>query len=186
MKSLITTGVSTLFLSVALLGACDDNNDDRVIDDVDSIAPSPIPASDVDYIDSLIPHHDMALRMADAVLAGGADPEVREMARMMKEVQAAEIGELQAIRADVAEDVALRRVVDPHAEADVAEIDAAAGIEADRRFLENMIPHHAVAVSMSHRALDQLTDPRLREMAMRTIDMQTREMNKMLDKLEQL
>lgn len=44
-----------------------------------------------------------------------------------------------------------------------------------------MIPHHAGAVSLSHRALDQLAEPELIEMARMTIVVQTRVMNEMLD-----
>jgi uncharacterized protein (DUF305 family) len=72
---------------------------------------------------------------------------------------------------------------DPHGEEDAAKLQAARGSEVDAMFLEEMVPHHAGAVSLSHRALDNLSDPELRDMAQTTMVMQTREMNDMLDML---
>lgn len=151
--------------------------------DVESVSPPPIPASDVDYIDNLVPHHEMALQMADAVIARGSDAAVKDMAEEMKAMQAEEIATLREIRERVAGNNRIARIGDPHASLDVERIEAAAGPAADVAFLENMIPHHAGAVSLSHRALDQLSDPELIEMAQMTIVMQTREMNEMLDML---
>ena len=160
--------------------ACDSDSDSG---DVESVAPPPIPLSDADYIDNLVPHHEMALQMADAVIARGADPTVKEMAQEMKAKQAEEIATLREIRQRVAGSDRIAAMRDPHAQLDVEEISAASGPSADVAFLENMIPHHAGAVSLSHRALDQLSDPELIEMADMTIVMQTREMNEMLDML---
>ena len=74
---------------------------------------------------------------------------------------------------------------DPHVQRDIDELNASSGADTDILFLENMIPHHAGAVSLSHRALDNLSDPQLIEIANNTIVMQTREMNEMLDMLGQ-
>jgi uncharacterized protein (DUF305 family) len=161
--------------------ACDNDSDSG---DVESVAPPPIPLSDADYIDNLVPHHEMALQMSDAVIARGADPAVREMAQEMKAMQAEEIAMLREIRQRVAGSDRIAAMRDPHSELDLEQINSAAsGPAADVAFLENMIPHHAGAVSLSHRALDQLSDPELIEMANMTIVMQTREMNEMLDML---
>lgn len=166
---------STMLIAVG----CNSDEDGEV----ESVSPPPIPASDVDYIDNLVPHHEMALQMADAELANGADPAVKEMAAQMKAAQAEEIAKLREIRERVAGSNRIARIGDPHAAADVEKIAAAAGSAADVAFLENMIPHHAGAVSLSHRALDQLSDPELIDMADMTIVVQTREMNEMLDML---
>jgi len=60
------------------------------------------------------------------------------------------------------------------------------GVELDRAFLDHMIPHHAGAVDMAHRALPNLTSPELQTMARDTIANQTHEMNVMLDMRERL
>lgn len=177
----MTTLLPSRFLVPAalLLAACNDDGST----DVESVAPPPIPASDVDYIDNLVPHHEMALQMADAELARGASADVKEMAQQMKTAQQEEIAMLRTIRQRVAGSDRIAAMRDPHVELDIEELDASSGSAADVIFLENMIPHHAGAVSLSHRALDNLTDPQLIEMANMTIVVQTREMNEMLDML---
>lgn len=167
-------------LPIALLfAACNDNGTDGV----DSVSPPPIPASDRDYIDNLVPHHEMALQMADAEIANGADSNVKAMAQRMKEAQQEEISMLRAIRERVAGSDTIAAIRDPHVNADIADLQLTTGSAADVMFLENMIPHHAGAVSLSHRALDNLSDAELIDMANKTIVVQTREMNEMLDML---
>lgn len=162
-----------------LLAACNDNSTDGV----ESVSPPPIPASDRDYIDNLVPHHEMAIQMADAELANGTDPNVKAMAQRMKDMQQEEITMLRTIRERVVGSDTIAAMRDPHGDADIAELQATTGSAADVMFLDNMIPHHAGAVSLSHRALDNLSDPELIDMANKTIVMQTREMNEMLDML---
>lgn len=163
-----------------LTAACDNNNDPS---GVESVAPPPIPSSDADYIDNLVPHHQQAIDMADVEIAKGTRADVRDMAQQMKDMQQQEIAKMQGIRARVAGSERVQPMRDPHGEEDVASLQQATGPQVDTLFLENMVPHHAGAVSLSHRALENLSDPELRDMAEMTIVMQTREMNEMLDML---
>lgn len=180
MKSSLT---HLLIAPLALFAVACDNTSDGDNGDVDSVSPPPIPRSDVDYIDNIVPHHEMALQMSDAVIARGADPKVKEMAEEMKKMQQEEITMLREIRVRVGGSDRIAAMRDPHGDRDLVELQAASGPAADIAFLENMIPHHAGAVSLSHRALDALTDAELIDMANMTIVMQTREMNEMLDML---
>ena len=143
----------------------------------------PIPASDVDLIDNMVPHHEMAIEMADVEIARGARSDVKSMAEMMKAMQQDEIARMQQMRAKFAGSDQVRRMQDPHHDVDLDALQSATGADVDRSFLEHMIPHHAGAVSLAHRALDNLKDPELREMAQQMIVTQTREMNEMLDML---
>lgn len=61
MTFMLKSLASILLASTLVLG-CDDTANNQ---DVQSVAPPPIPASDVDFIDSLVPHHRMAVEMAD-------------------------------------------------------------------------------------------------------------------------
>lgn len=169
-----------MFAVAATLAACQDE------DVADSREPPAIPANDVDFIDQLVPHHEDAMAMADEVLARGADAELKAMAERMKGAQAEEIDMMQAARADMTGRAAADPVEDPHSEGDMSDLAGLSGVELDRAFLRHMIPHHAGAVVLSHRALENLERDDMRELAGMTIVAQTREMNEMLDMLERL
>jgi len=104
-------------------------------------------------------------------------------------VQLAEIDTLQRIRADLTGDEPSEADLesdeeDPHMTSDLGNMQDMAGSELDRAFLWEMIPHHGGAVVVSHRALPNLENAELRDLAETTIAAQTREMNAMLDMIE--
>lgn len=142
------------------------------------------PRSDVEYIDALVPHHRMAISMADEVLERGDSLAVREMAQRIKDDQLEEIVLMEGLRSKLTETEAPPAEMDPHMMADLEAMQRLEGPELDERFLNDMIPHHAGAVELSHRALPNLDSPELRMLAETTIAKQTREMNEMLDALE--
>ena len=170
-----------ILLPVVLAGlvACNDDS----ASDAESVAPPPIPSDDIAFIDNLVPHHQMALEMAEMAIARATREDVRAMAEHMKVAQQEEIAQMQEIRARFDGNARSAELHDPHADLDMAELEAAEGNQVDVVFLENMIPHHAGAVSLAHRALENLRLDTLREIADKTIVIQTREMNEMLDML---
>ena len=172
-----------LLLVAALAGAaaCDSAGDADAQRD-----PPPIPEDDVAFIDHLVPHHATAIMMADEVLERGSDAEVRAMAAMMKTAQQEEIDLMLSKRSAITGRQTTPTMDDPHADGDMAEMSGLSGLELDRTFLRDMIPHHAGAVSTAHRALPNLADAELRALAESTVKNQTREAAKMLDKLEAL
>jgi uncharacterized protein (DUF305 family) len=50
------------------------------------------------FIDSMIPHHESAISMAQQALAEAEHDEIRQMAQAIIDTQAAEIAQLQAWR----------------------------------------------------------------------------------------
>jgi uncharacterized protein (DUF305 family) len=157
--------------------------DDPASDSCEILA---IPADDVDFIDQLAPHHASAIDMADEVIARGADAHVKTMAQQMKDAQNEEIAKMEVARQELTGRRMGDPVEDPHSEQDMAEMAKLSGIELDRAFLVHMIPHHADAVSVAHRALRNLERHDMRELAEMTVVAQTREMNEMLEMLDML
>jgi uncharacterized protein (DUF305 family) len=140
-----------------------------------------IPDNDIDLIDALVPHHEMALMMAEIEIAEGTNAQVIALAERMREMQMQEIEELRAMREEITGCDFVPPLRDRHGDADMAQLEAATGVEVDRLFLEHMIPHHASAINFSHNALPNLTRDDLREMAMSVVENQSAEIAEMLD-----
>jgi uncharacterized protein (DUF305 family) len=175
-----------ILLLVALASVVFGCDSDDHTEQGDPVSPPPIPANDVQFIDSMAPHHQLAIDMADQELARGASADVKEMAATMRQAQLDEIQDMESIRQQLT-GTALQPVPqDPHGERDMSALAELSGVELDRAFLDNMIPHHAGAVQMAHRALPNLENAQLQAMAHDTIANQTREMSDMLDMRERL
>lgn len=146
------------------------------------------PPTDLELIDMMIPHHEMAIQMADQELARGADPRVREMASMIKSAQLQEIAEMRAIRQQLTGDPnpPPASPPDPHAEADMALLMSLSGEDLDEAFLTHMIPHHSMAIINAHRLLPQLRRPDLRRMAIQIFESQADEIPRMQELREAL
>lgn len=150
-------------------------------------ARTPVTAkSDLELIDTLVPHHQRAIEMADIELANGAGAEVKQMAQRMKDDQAAEIQRLLDIRERLTECRELTVYPDPAMDADMEELREQSGDALDRAFLESMIPHHAGALQASHNALRSLQDEELRGIAEEVVREQAREVGEMRAMLDAL
>lgn len=148
-------------------------------------APPPYtPGSDIAYIDALVPHHEMALAMANPVIAKSSNAEIVRMATTMRDMQTAEIALLKDVRERLTGNAGTPDSDDPHADDDLDRILTLSGPALDRAFLEEMIPHHASAISMSHRAIPFLDTPELAELAQMTVVNQAKESGEMASMLE--
>lgn len=133
------------------------------------------PKSDVQFIDAMVPHHRMAVHMADMVLARGDSADIKEMAQVMKDAQTAEITKMESIRMQLAGSAEVPDHEDEHAEADMQKMMDASGTALDRLFLEEMLPHHAGAITMAHEAMPYLEQSELKVMASQIIADQAKE-----------
>lgn len=127
------------------------------------------------YIDAIVPHHEMALMMAEEAMAKAVHPGLKEMAEKMKEDQSREISQFKQIRTTL---IGSDTTPDPM---EMKEMPA--GPEFDKMFLHMMIDHHQGAIDQSVLALDAGVARPLDSLANNTIEMQRMEQSKMNDSL---
>jgi uncharacterized protein (DUF305 family) len=137
---------------------------------------SPFPVSealDQVYIDTMIPHHQLALDMAEIALQHAEHGEIKSLARDIQVDQADEIRWFREWR-DTWWPGAATPTPGPllmpgmnHAMAgmDVDLTGLAAAQPFDKAWIEAMIPHHQAAIDMSAGALSHLIHPELRDKA---------------------
>jgi uncharacterized protein (DUF305 family) len=155
---------------------------------------SPGAASTVDelqFIDTMIVHHEGAIDMAQLVQTRAAHPELRSLAAEIIRDQQNEIAQLRAWRekyfknASPAINTDLPGMSVAMADMDVDKLDLLKENAFDLEFLRQMIPHHEGAVEMARYILSkplgqpaELRDP-LRTLAQSIIDSQAAEISKM-------
>lgn len=172
-------GSVSLFIGLTT-AACDGGGDTRDGD------PTPYTArSDVEFIDALLPHQEMALEMAQEIVDRGSDPMLVDMARTMIAAQKSEIDRMKTARREITgrdrpDDV----VMDPHGMQDLEALRGLDGAELERRFLEDMIAHHAGAVQLAHRSRANLENPDMAQLATMTVMDQSREIGELRGMLE--
>jgi uncharacterized protein (DUF305 family) len=143
------------------------------------------PKDDVTFIGFFVPNHQMAIEMADHVIAHGSDPRVKAMATTMKETQGGEIELILRKREEFAGSAEPEPMpTDPHAMEEMEEMMQLESTELDKMFLREMIVHHSTALPTSHRAKPHVRDAELRELADAMFDDQAREVGEMQEMLE--
>lgn len=138
------------------------------------------PDDDLGFIDFFVPHHRMAVEMAEREIAQGHDADIKQMARDMRDSQQSEIDMMLAARKElVGSDAVPSPPDDPHMLAESKEMAGLSGGDLDHMFLAEMIPHHAAALPTAHRAKPHLTRSDLQQLAENIVDAQAREIGDM-------
>lgn len=140
-------------------------------------------ATDVMFVQMMIPHHAQAIEMSDTLLAkDGVDADVRELAENIKAAQQPEIdtmeGWLTAWGAEMPGAGGMAGMGHDNgmmSDDDMSTLAAASGPDASRLFLEQMIVHHEGAIEMAQDELDSGSSPDVRELAEAIIIAQTAE-----------
>jgi uncharacterized protein (DUF305 family) len=110
--------------------------------------------ADVQFMQHMIGHHAQAITMTDMVPTHGAGPELRKLAEKIDISQQDEIGFMQQWlreRGQVVPDPADMHGMDMPgmlSDEELAQLDAARGVEFEKLFLEFMIRHHEGALIM--------------------------------------
>ena len=144
--------------------------------------------ADAMFASMMIVHHEQAVEMSDIVLAKeGVDPRVVDLAERIKAAQGPEIDQLQGWLDDWGVDGGDAGDMD-HGDGmmsadDLAALDAAAGPEASRLFLEQMIVHHEGAVEMAEAQVAEGENADAVALAQDIVDAQTAEIAEMKEML---
>jgi uncharacterized protein (DUF305 family) len=136
---------------------------------------------DIYWMSQMIEHHKGALEMANSVLKEGKDARVKKAAQTVISDQSKEIKQLKGWlkswynTVPNAKQTALMRAdMQPMLEGAMGSMDGM-NTDADKRFLEGMIPHHQSAVEMGWLALKKAARPELRTFARKVVDVQSKE-----------
>jgi uncharacterized protein (DUF305 family) len=181
-----------LLVAAVALAGCGGGDDPTVAST--RPAPSALSEADVAFLSGMVPHHEQAVEMSEIVLGADPSPEVADLAERIRAAQDPEIEEMEALLA-AARDAddgghgghgghgggsAGVRHGGMMSDAELAELRAAEGVEAERLFLRLMVEHHRGAVEAADEVLASSDgDARVRGLASRIRDTQTAEIAEM-------
>lgn len=144
------------------------------------------------FIEQMIPHHEDAITMADIALEKAQHQEIKDLAKNIKTSQSAEIREMQAWYKNwFSKDVPKNStVMGGHGmgtgsmhmgmmgdDSDMEGLKNSSSF--DKTFIEEMIPHHQMAVMMANMLLASTSRPEMKKLAQDIISAQTKEINEM-------
>lgn len=147
---------------------------------------------DLRFIDSMIPHHQGGVVMAQEVLQKSKQPELIKLAKNIITEQKKEIAQMQQWRkqwypkasatpmmwhAQMNHEMAMTAEHKQSMMMSMSLGKADAGF--DKRFLDAMIPHHQGAVTMAQDALKKSTHPELKKLSQNIIKSQQSEIDRM-------
>lgn len=152
----------------------------------DTPSPAPTLPYDAMFLDMMVNHHQQAVDMANEVLEGGSDEGIRTLADTIRQESEKEIAEMQAWRQQWYADQPRMSAVEmgEHMEMEMPQGPAVEALDADHRFLVQMIPHHEAAIMMSEEAVGKAEHAELKAMAQRILDSQQKEIAQMQKMLE--
>lgn len=136
--------------------------------------------SDAAFVDSMVPHHEGAVEMAEVGLDNAEHDQIRRLSRDIIDSQQAEIETFGRLREGIGgptmemseEDMsAMGMMEDPQQLANEDPFD--------RAFIDNMTPHHESAVAMAEVALRETENPEIRQIAGDIVAAQEREISQM-------
>lgn len=135
---------------------------------------------DLQFIDTMIMHHQSAIDMARLAESRAAHPELKRLARKMQADQQAEIGQMKAWRQQwyPGQPEAMNMDMPGMAksmEMDMDKLTAARGNAFDAMFITMMKQHHRGAVTMAADALHKAGHAELKKLAQEVVAAQERE-----------
>jgi uncharacterized protein (DUF305 family) len=142
---------------------------------------------DLQFLDTMIAHHQGAVDMAKMAAAKAEHAELKTLAVNVITSQEKEIGEMKAWRekwfagASPAMNMEMAGMNDSMKDMDMTKLGSLTGNAFDLEFIEQMIPHHEGAVIMAKEALQKSQRAEIKNMANAIIRDQEAEIKQMKD-----
>jgi uncharacterized protein (DUF305 family) len=145
--------------------------------------------ADIDFVKSMIPHHQGAIDMASVELEFGKDPEILKLAGDIAKAQHTEIAIMKEWLAENATtagapDPASTRAYETAMSTMMANMMVSYTGDADADLMKGMIPHHQGAIDMAKVVLDHGKDREIQALAQSIITAQEGEIAVMRTWLE--
>lgn len=150
---------------------------------------------DLMYIDMMIPHHESIIALAQVAQGELTHPDLIEIAAAIVETQDAEIQEMELLRetwypgaAPVSMEAMMgmpgmegtdMTAMDQQMSAEWQVQTFCAAEDKDLAFIEQVIPHHQMAIEVSEAALEHAVHPELTAIAQRVIEDQQHEIEEL-------
>ncbi|KQZ88447.1 hypothetical protein ASD62_03075 [Phycicoccus sp. Root563] len=190
--------VTAALAGTIALGACGgadtDHNGMTGMNGVGSASSSATSAARVDPADvmfaqSMVPHHQQAVEMANLALTRASSADVKALATKIKAAQDPEIATMNGWlsqwgaptgSADMNGMAGMDHGSDGMmSQADMTKLSQASGAQFDRMWLTMMIAHHQGALTMAKDVLTTTKDTQVRTLAQSIVDGQTKEITTM-------
>ena len=132
---------------------------------------------DQEFIENMIPHHQDAVDMSNMALTKAEHPEIKQLAMNISSSQSKEIAEMRTwykewYGTDVPPNSSMMGSV-----TDLNRLKNAKDF--DKEFIEQMVPHHQMAIMMAQMVLSHSNRPEIRGLAESIIQSQSKEINEM-------
>lgn len=126
---------------------------------------------DLQFIDTMILHHQAAVDMATMIAGKAERPELNKLGAKMAMMQQKEIDEMKAWRekwfagAQPAINIEMAGMADSMREMDMKKLGSATGREFEFEFIKQMIPHHQGAIAMAKEAQQRSKKDEIKKLA---------------------
>lgn len=140
---------------------------------------------DLQFLDTMIAHHEGAIEMAQAVGAKSSNAELKTLAAKIVADQTREISEMKRWRETwyagrpSALNMEMAGMTDSMKGMDMSKMNLATGTAFDAEFINQMIPHHQGAIVMAREALTKAEHAELKTLANQIIAEQDAEIKQM-------
>lgn len=173
MRKVTVSAIAMAAVAGLLLAGCSDSNDSRT-----PAASATFNAADVEFVQSMIPHHEQAVMMSEMAETAASDPDVQSLAADIKAAQAPEIEQMRGWlkewgqkELDAGGHAAMghgsggMNMPGMMSDSELADLNRASGTDFDEMFLTMMIAHHEGAIEMAETVNKDGKDPDVADLA---------------------